>query len=537
MGYTNICPDKVSLDMTDNEKAGFINTIFHEITHALAFTDSLFPFFINADGTPKVEREYPSLGLMSRPVQERTIDCFDGQSSMTDIFASPDVLCVGYKRNHPIHMICSPEVQRVTREITGCNTVEGAELNWLPSTLDQNTCYGSHWSSYIFNNALMNPSSQSSDETPDNIMMITYALLVDSGWFQVDYRFVQGNPWTNNKGCDFMDEPCIKDGEPTDDNWCISNNGRSGCDPNHFQGKFCSNRSNFPYSDPGCGGITNRDSCLANRGNYCNWVANRCEFHIYPWLKHESDGGYVYGSSAYMEYCPYRSTIHSSRQCVDPDGSCYGYEGCIFGTSSRCAVATALHNNYVPDSEGSARCYDMECADDLMSFTMKATDKSGNVVTATCMEDGEQVEFDSDDFAGGVTCPKRAIICPNSCPNGCMGKGTCQVLDGTPTCICLTGHTGSDCSGFDPEEWMNTDWVALLGDAGDNDNGEDNSGTVETDAPQPTDAPVETEAPEPTNPEKNTAAPGLKQRKNHFHHSSSSPVVAAKSQSAKAQIA
>lgn len=96
--------------------------------------------------------------------------------------------------------------------------------------------------------------------------------------FQVDYRFVQGNPWTDNKGCDFLEEPCIKDGEPTDDNFCIQSNGRSGCDPNHFQGKFCSSRANFPYLDPGCGAITNKATCLNNRGIYCNWVGNRCEF-------------------------------------------------------------------------------------------------------------------------------------------------------------------------------------------------------------------------------------------------------------------
>merc|ERR1719163_1827824 len=54
-GALNICPETLSLDPADTYRQ--ISMIIHEFLHMLGFSSSLFRYFRNSDGTPKLPRD------------------------------------------------------------------------------------------------------------------------------------------------------------------------------------------------------------------------------------------------------------------------------------------------------------------------------------------------------------------------------------------------------------------------------------------------------------------------------------------------
>ena len=141
----------------------FSEVILHELTHALGFLYTMFPYFPNgAEGT------YTKANIRGI---ERTI-------------------------------IKTPKVLEVARKYFNCESIQGIELEdqgGMGSAL-------SHWEQRILLGDYMGAVIYQEEMV---ISEITLALLEDSGWYKINYYTGGLMRFGKNKGCDFIQNKCL----------------------------------------------------------------------------------------------------------------------------------------------------------------------------------------------------------------------------------------------------------------------------------------------------------------------------------------
>jgi len=80
-------------------------------------------------------------------------------------------------------------------------------------------------------------SGISSESSPEFLTPLTLALLEDTGWYVANYEKSSKSPFGMGAGCDFVNEPCIVNGNIpaySEGSFCnTSDMNEFGCDPTH----------------------------------------------------------------------------------------------------------------------------------------------------------------------------------------------------------------------------------------------------------------------------------------------------------------
>jgi len=141
----------------------------HELLHALGFSTDSWALFRNQDGTPRTPR-----GADGLPALTPTL-CTDGVTR-TVRAPSASTLLVRQERGVIVNRMVTPKVVAVARDLLGCSTLEGPELENQPTT--SGSCFGSHWEQRLFPQEMMASTASHNSF----ISALTLAALEDSGW-------------------------------------------------------------------------------------------------------------------------------------------------------------------------------------------------------------------------------------------------------------------------------------------------------------------------------------------------------------------
>ena len=78
----------------------------------------------------------------------------------------------------------------------------------------------------MYNNDFMAPDIDQYDIVDSDISL---AVLQDSGWYRVDFKYSNPITWGFHQGCDFLEEKCVSNSQTLTDDFCTEEND-SMCD-------------------------------------------------------------------------------------------------------------------------------------------------------------------------------------------------------------------------------------------------------------------------------------------------------------------
>ena len=169
--------------------------------------------------------------------QEEEVTCITGERKRMFV---PDetTLREKYSRGVRYFEVTLPTVTQVVRNQFNCQRLTGAPLENQPTNED---CFGSHFEErFFFTESL----SAILGGVPELLSSLTLSLLHDSGWYKPDYSVAMNSPFGHGAGCEFVEEPCVINGEIpkySSGSFCNAQykfegkqfQGKFGCDPTH----------------------------------------------------------------------------------------------------------------------------------------------------------------------------------------------------------------------------------------------------------------------------------------------------------------
>ncbi len=243
VGAIILCLDKFDIK-DDISKDAYEKTLVHEMTHVLGMRAKDLPFFYNpATGLPRTPR----------PLEKREVTCVDG--NMVRLAPpSSNTLKAGFtKRGKLFYEVVTPTVRQVARNHFNCQQMGGARLENQPT--NDGNCFGSHWEARLFASDVV-----AAIKTPTFQLLtpLTLALFDDSGWYKSDFEASNISPFGHGRGCDFVFEDCIVDGEVSEWGRGIFCNDLEGpnmekrCDMTHTYITRCDliDYNNYPGAEP-----------------------------------------------------------------------------------------------------------------------------------------------------------------------------------------------------------------------------------------------------------------------------------------------
>lgn len=332
-----------------------------------------------------------------------------------------------------------------------CEALEGIELEYFGGI---GSAY-SHWSKRILNTEFMIADSYGENY----ISNFTLALMEDSGWYKVDYTKSQDIPWGKAKGCEFLEEKCIRRMQAksifssfTADE--INNNNHSN---NNNSFSLASNNNASPhYSNP-----TDQQQLSTNNFNlnlksnndnnyifdskfpeeFCATVnEEECSItHIFRavcGLNKYSEGEEIpkqfqyfgdpriAGISPFGDYCPYPVEWFDAVQ-MKPVGSCKnGLQlrpglGESICENCRCFISSLVNQslyekeikskvkNYRNLDENRAACYEARCIIEKNNKLRLVVFVEDNEIK--CPRNGGILTIEG--YKGFITCPKAEQVC------------------------------------------------------------------------------------------------------------------------------
>lgn len=243
VGAIVLCLDR--LDVTqESSKDEFLKTLIHEMTHVLGMRSVDLPFFYNPEtGLPRTPR----------PLEKREVTCVDGNMRRLAP-PSSNTLKAGYtNRGKLFYEIVTPTVRQVVRNQFNCQQMGGARIENQPT--NDGNCFGSHWEARLFASDVI---AAIKIPTLQFLTPLTLALFDDSGWYISDFSVASVSPFGHGRGCDFVFEDCIVDGEVSEWGKGIFCNDLEGsfmeqrCDLNHKYITRCDlvDFANYPGAVP-----------------------------------------------------------------------------------------------------------------------------------------------------------------------------------------------------------------------------------------------------------------------------------------------
>eukprot|EP00486_Rosalina_sp_Unknown_P000040 CAMPEP_0201564410 /NCGR_PEP_ID=MMETSP0190_2-20130828/2695_1 /ASSEMBLY_ACC=CAM_ASM_000263 /TAXON_ID=37353 /ORGANISM="Rosalina sp." /LENGTH=904 /DNA_ID=CAMNT_0047980563 /DNA_START=16 /DNA_END=2730 /DNA_ORIENTATION=+ len=314
--------------------------------------------------------------------------------------------------------IISPSVKQFAQTHFGCDQLIG----WPLEDTGSEGSAGAHWDERFTMSALMGSTIWGGLHFFSGL---TFALMNDSGWYDIDYNYVEPYYWAKNAGCEYFNLECI-DTDTEQSNWpqyfCVSPND-NGCAYN--------------YDAPA----------------YCEYYFMHEE--LPPGSRYFSDS--THGGPAAADYCPFR----------DPNTPISDFEGACWNVKGNDYVRT----RFDAEIHGvNARCVDIESNDGVFQ---------GYCFEHTCFGydennkqwDGVMIHIDNEEVINCtrfeqpdgtfmtrkysltqdvyITCPNIDSICgettnPLSCFFGNWN-------DNLEKCVCNAGYIGDQCDIEDTE--------------------------------------------------------------------------------------
>ena len=374
----------------------------HEFVHALGFAEDSWPFFRNADGTPMTPRESDGLPALV------SATCYDGSTRANVMAVSTDTLEVASERGTTVTRIVTPRVRSVVRDIFGCDSLRGAEIENQPTSATSDTCHGSHWDQRLFMNEFMAPvASHGPIYSP-----LTFALLEDSGWYKAHYNMSYPLIWGRGQGCSFVTQKCVEPstGAPLE-GYCNSLNVPSGaaegCTPDGTARGYCDLRthsSDLPAA-----------------------------YQYFP------SNARLGGSMQTADYCPHYKAYSNGHCAVAANAPSTNYRAESYGATSKCFQVSMTQRLSSSSLTGSSTaCYPTRCVDGRLEVQLNLD--GGSTQWLQCS--GPHVEVVPPSgigiVSGNLTCPSNAaVLCdPNACTGmACEGSEWCHA----GVCACGTG--------------------------------------------------------------------------------------------------
>jgi len=394
-GFMNLCSlsDRIGED---------IALFIHEAMHALGFGSQMFSFFRNDDGTPRTPRGRNGLP----PVRGGSYTV--GESTVAKVQLKDGTIK---------HNIVLPRVIEAAREHYGC-----PELNGMPmEEAGGDGSAFSHWDMREMDTELM--SSQLS--TFPRVSKITLALFEDSGWYKPVYGNVGGFEFGRGKGCGFLTEACVQEGQSQfPDTFCTA-----GAE------QYCSRRQ---ISEIGCTqnsmGKAYCDKCVHSQD-----LPSRFQYFV--------GKPRVGGANPYLGYCPiwtpYAERGGGTSFCMDSPGwtsDSTRVRGESFGIASRCVMSTASSSSWVTAGLAGT-CYQTRCQKSSLEIRV------GNQwIFCGAESEGKQVAVGSG-WRGYVVCPAYQSFCKDR-----VGEDGAEISCKFPSsprhgrCVCAPGYLNEDCA-------------------------------------------------------------------------------------------
>ena len=223
-GILSLCIDDVHKFFYDEEAIQRNSMVtMHEIGHILGFNALSLAHFRDSDtGEPLTSRDE------NGDVPDVETECTGIAPTTKSAVPLPSEDIVQFQNVRGgirVATVVTPTVRRVTRNMFGCQSLIGAELQSgggqgrfvqdydteenSDLQLSPGECLGDHWQRLLFRKDLLNPVI---DDVPHSLKIsaLTLAYFKDSGWYDVNYdRIAPVSMWGRNAGCNFAKKTCI----------------------------------------------------------------------------------------------------------------------------------------------------------------------------------------------------------------------------------------------------------------------------------------------------------------------------------------
>lgn len=322
--------------------------VMHEIGHILGFNAMSLAHFRNAEtGAPLTRRDE------NGNVPNVEVECTGIAPTATSAIPLPSENILQFQTVRGgvrVATVVTPTVQRVARNMFGCQTLLGAELQSGEGQetysqrdgataideyqLSPGECIGDHWQRILYRKDLMNPVI---DDVPHSLYIspLTLAYFKDSGWYDINYdRIAPVSMWGRHSGCNFADKTCI------------TSSGHVQASNIPF---FCTNLVEEPEEDED-GVIKDEEPEIhgcdveSSRKAVCSLVEYDedipPEFNYFAQAKSFPEDGIFGGKDPTLDYCPV-FVGYANGRCDDKDAEEYAgvksFE--VFGEeNSRCVM-------------------------------------------------------------------------------------------------------------------------------------------------------------------------------------------------------
>ena len=267
--------------------------------------------------------------------------------------------------------IISPNAVLKARQHFNCGSLNGIPLE----NQGGEGSVGSHWESrYMLGDYMI-----STDYIDTTLSDITLALFEDTGYYKVNYYSGGLFKYGKNKGCNFINQKCINNGNPISEEFCTSS-GKKMCSATRTMKSLCiiydysrssiKIPSNYQYfSNPNHGGFQPANFCPVPNVNYDN----------------DDD------------YYPYSCKVGTS--------SLNSEYGEIIGDTSFCFISSLLPRDSKLNNTEQAICYETQCDNNNKQINVYIGE-----LTVICPTSGGVINYPYG-FKGSINCPKYADIC------------------------------------------------------------------------------------------------------------------------------
>lgn len=375
----------------------------HEVGHALGFLSESWPLFRNADvnRTPRTPRN-PANPSLPADAYKVTTNC-NGQVLTTYVPSNNTVAyfsergmaqcAVPAGLGNPLNCVAkfvTPEAVAAARWYFDCPTLNGAELeNQMTTACD---LQGSHWEQRIFGQDFLSSYLQHRMV----LSPLTIAALVDSGWYQSNYRATDWmrpqSDYGFRQGCNFATQTCIDALTTTP----------LASTPQHF------------FTTPDRNEASNNAVCVPDARGVSYTSTATYNGNLPPQFQYFAGQPTKGGNSlATSDYCPVPQT-YSNEVCFHTAAAAprsIGYAGGAMALNAACLNSTLFDQIYNPAPQG-ASCYPLTCVDaNTLNITVAPASSyhAPTILVCTSATIGRPMTVPG--YSGMLPCPDPARFC------------------------------------------------------------------------------------------------------------------------------
>ncbi|KAJ3296009.1 hypothetical protein HK104_002090 [Borealophlyctis nickersoniae] len=361
-GSINFCPGQIANTTVEWDVNNQISSLLHELSHVMAFSRSLFPFFRYPDGSPRTPRDDANLPPLDN----------------NNEFVASNISTLRYfeERGTRVAKLVLNETLTKAREHFGCADLNGVELESQGGP----TIAGSHLEKRVFGYDYM--TGQGIPGIEPDFTPVSLSVFEASGWYTVNYDYTTESAWGNGKGCSFAVDKCLTTSKGS-------------------KAVTTSDDSSF------CNGTVAR-RCTVGRlaKGSCVLTGPRDNVTVppeYRWFNASLPvtSKWTGGSVPLMDFCPIYTPTGVFHKPPSPNADCrfpmnslfaawdpIETWGEIYSPSSRCVDSTALKNGYVPLKTTYPACYPVRCRPGTANVSVEY-DLLVGVQWVDCGEGGE----------------------------------------------------------------------------------------------------------------------------------------------------